>query len=59
MSEIELSKFSARPIEVLPPGIVTTEDTIAGRPVMRVSSAAQIGCMCFPPPEKKESPVKM
>lgn len=59
MSEFDLSKFTAQRIEILPPGVITVEGTMAGQPAVWISSTAQIGCMCFPPPERKEIPAKM
>lgn len=55
----ELRKFVPQCAEILPPGIVTVEGTVDGRPAVWVGSAAQMGCLVFPPPEKKESPAKM
>lgn len=54
-----LQKFIPQHMETLPPGIASVTGTVDSQPAMWISSTAQIGCMCFPPPEKKEIPAKM
>lgn len=59
MEQIDPTKMIVKREEIISLGILSVEGTIAGQPAMWIGSESQIGCMRFPPPEKKEKPAAM